>query len=78
MILAFFIKRLDGSNVVEYSKYCYDNDGQEEENITATQEGFDNMLDSVGWESGGHIWLSVSKYEKIETKEKRSFDLDVD
>ena len=58
-ILAYFIERIDGTNVAEYSKYCYDNDGEEMEGITSSREDFSVMIESEGWEPNGHYTTVV-------------------
>jgi hypothetical protein len=58
-ILATFIIRVDGSHVVDWSKYCYDNDGEEREGIVSRQEDFDAMLESEGYEESGHYTTCV-------------------
>lgn len=61
-ILAYFIKRLDGNDVAQWSRYCYDNDGQEEEEESkiSREDDFHKMIESEGWEAAGH-YTTVSK-----------------
>jgi hypothetical protein len=43
-ILAFYITRLDGTSISDWSKYCYDNDGLEQESIISNLDDFKRMI----------------------------------